>query len=72
MAGLCMFSVYLCESSPHTPAYSKDMHVGLLDNSKLSLGVNLSMSGCLFLCGSGINWQLVHSIRGKVGEKMNA
>ena len=40
--------------SPGTPASShrpKNMHVGLIGDSKLSLGVSVSVDGCSSLCG---------------------
>merc|ERR1712035_185044 len=38
---------------------SKDMHVRLIGDSKLSVGVNVRVNGCSSLCvGPAINWRL--------------
>lgn len=34
----------------------------LFSNSKLAVGVNVSVKGCLYLCGPMMNCQLVHSV----------
>merc|ERR1712035_272647 len=42
---------------------SKDMHVRLIGNSKLSVGVNVRLNGCSSLCvGPAINWRLVQGV----------
>lgn len=46
---------------PGTPSFlprPKGMHVGLIGNSELSVGVNVSLNYCLSLCVSPvIDWQ---------------
>ena len=44
---------------------SKNMHVRLIDDSKLSLGVSVSMHGCLSrlsLCGPVMDWRSVQGV----------
>ena len=67
LCGICMFSLYLFGFSPGTPASSqilKNQNWGrLIGHSKLSIGVNVSMDGCLSLYVSpAMNWQLVQGV----------
>ena len=41
---------------------SKNMHVRSIEHSKLSVGVHVSVNGCLFLCGPAMNWRLVQGV----------
>ena len=58
--GICMNSRCLCEfSSSHSPKTCK-LGVRLIGHSKLSVGVNVSVDGCLSLYDSpAMNWWLV-------------
>ena len=64
-----MFSPCMRGFSPGTPASShrpKNMHVRLIGDSKLSLGVSVSVCGCvsrLSLCGPVMDWRPVLSFR---------
>ena len=53
--------------SPGTPASShrQNMHVRLIGVSKLSLGVNMSVDGCVScssLCGPVMDWRPVQGV----------
>ena len=41
---------------------SKNMHVRLIGDTKLSLGVCVSVHGCLSLCGPVIDWRPVQGV----------
>ena len=41
---------------------SKNMHVRSIGDSKLSLGVNVSVNGCVSLCGPAMNWRLIQGV----------
>ena len=68
LCGVCMFSPCQRGFSPGTPASShspKTCRLGtrLIDNSKLSVGVNVSVNGCLSLCVSpAIVWRPVQGV----------
>ena len=62
LCGVCMFSPSMHGFSPGTPA---SMHVRLIGDSKLSLGVSVSMCGCLSrlsLCGPVMHWRPVQGV----------
>ena len=45
------------------PPQSKDMQVRLTGDSKLTVGVNVSVNGCLCLCVSPVmTWRLVQGV----------
>jgi len=48
-----MFTLCMCSLSPGTPAFyhHSKTHVRLIGDSELSLGVSVSVDGCLSLCG---------------------
>merc|ERR1711980_625 len=68
LCGVCMFSPCQRGFSPGTPASShspKTCNLGtrLIDYSKLSIGVNVSVNGCLSLCVSpAIVWRPVQGV----------
>ena len=68
LCGVCMFSPCMRGFSPGTPASShhpKNMHVRLIGDSKLSLGVSVSVCGCLShlsLCGPVMDWRPVQGV----------
>ena len=41
---------------------STNMHVGLIGNSKLTLGVSVRVHGCLSLCGLVMDWPPVRGL----------
>ena len=41
---------------------SKDMQARLIGVSKLSLGVNVSVSGCLSMCDPAMDWRPVQGV----------
>ncbi len=41
---------------------SKDMQARLIGVSKLSLGVNVSVRGCLSMCGPAMDWRPVQGV----------
>jgi len=51
-----MFSPCMRGFSPKT------MHVRFIVDSKLSLGVSVSVHGCLSLCGPVMNWRPVQGV----------
>jgi len=62
-----MFSPCMRGFSPGTPATSppKNMHVRSIVDSKLSLGVSVSVCGCLSrlsLCGPVMDWRPVQGV----------
>ena len=68
LCGVCMFSPCQRGFSPGTPASShspKTCRLGtrLIGDSKLSVGVNVSVNGCLSLCVSpAIVWRPVQGV----------
>ena len=64
LCGVCMFSSCQRGFSPGAPASSHSPKTcRLIGDSKLSVGVNVSVNGCLSLCVSPeMNWRLVQGV----------
>jgi len=58
---LLIYAWILSRSSGFLPP-SKNMHVRLIGDSKLSFGVNVIMHCCLSLCGPVMDWRPVQGV----------
>ena len=64
LCGVCMFSPCKCGYSGFF-TLPKNMHVRFIYDSKLSLGVSVSMDGCLSrssVCGPAMDWRPVQVV----------
>lgn len=52
--GVCMFSLYLHGFSPGT-SFPNSMYVRLIGESELSIGMNVSVCGCLSISDPAMN-----------------
>ena len=68
LCGVCMFYPCMRGFCPGTPASShrpKNMHVRLIGDSKLTLGMSVTMNGCLShlsLCCPVMDWRPVQGV----------